>query len=268
MLSTDDTFLRSLKDNNFSDRTINLYQKNIQLLNGFLEKTYNLKSAQDLRKEHIQSFIIYINNLKRKKDKKDYSVNTKALIRDIIKKYLEYLHQEGIILRDFTYLFENIKYSKKLTDNLLTEKQISDVVNCININTYLGYRNRTIIELLYGTGIRKSELINLQIYDIDFEEKKLFIKQGKGKKDRIVPFGRVVGNFLQEYIENVRPILLEENQRESWVFIGAQAKPLKAAGLEAMLYKYANISRTPALFRYPYAEKWFQYCIHPVYSGT
>jgi len=235
-------FLKKLKIDNYSDGSIRIYKKDLIRFEKYLKKALEIRNEKDIQKKHITSFIIHIRNLKRKKDLKPCKDSTKMRVLWTVKKYLEYLCREDHIKKDFTYLFKDIKYKKSLPDKILTEKELEKVVSVIDEQTHLGFRDRTIIELMYCTGMRKSEVINLELYDIDFDEKKIFIRQGKGRKDRIIPMSKNAGLYLREYIEKVRPVLLEDNVNEVNIFISSQGKAFGMAGLEAMLYKYSGLS--------------------------
>ena len=242
MKSNIEKFIQSLEADNYSPNTLSGYRKHLNLFAEIMNKAYAVTEVEKLSKEHVIGFIVYVNRLRRKKDKEKLSPNTKSLVINRIKKYLEYLSGEEIIHKDYTYLFEDIKYAKRIPDNVLTERQLETVVRSINENTHIGFRDRTIVETFYGTGIRKNELLNLELYDISFEDHKIFIRQGKGKKDRIVPMGSNTENYLKEYIEKVRPILAGENTMQTKVFISAATGQLKPSGLEAMLYKYSKVT--------------------------
>jgi len=78
------------------------------------------------------------------------------------------------------------------------------------MTTPLGFRDRTMLEVLYSTGLRGGELCRLSLYDVDLPARTLRVLQGKGRKDRVVPIGKVAAGYLGEYIKTVRPILLGE----------------------------------------------------------
>jgi integrase/recombinase XerD len=95
------------------------------------------------------------------------------------------------------------------------------------------------LEVLYGTGIRKSELVALAIADVSFEEQLLFIRQGKGMKDRLVPFGNVARHWLRKWIEDVRPRFLGRKPGPDAVFLTMYRNAMGEQGLARLIHRYA-----------------------------
>ena len=93
--------------------------------------------------------------------------------------------------------------------NLPTHEEVTRVINAIDIHSlktrHIRVRDKAVFELLYSTGIRRRELLNVNLYDLDLKEKKLFIREGKGKKDRFVPLGEKAREALKQYTEEIRP---------------------------------------------------------------
>ena len=86
----------------------------------------------------------------------------------------------------------------------LSEEKIQKIFNSINDKSTYGFKDKVIFQLLYSSGIRKKELLNLKVQDINLQEKTLFIEQGKNSKDRVVAIGKKLTKTLQEYIEKPR----------------------------------------------------------------
>ena len=117
-----------------------------------------------------------------------------------IKSFFNYLIFEGYIKDSPISNIESPKQEKKLP-KVLTEEEIKKLINSIDLNHDFGQRNKTIIEILYGTGIRVSELINLKLSNIFFKENIIKVI-GKGNKERFVPLGEIASNELKIYINN------------------------------------------------------------------
>lgn len=99
--------------------------------------------------------------------------------------------------------------------------------------TPLGRRDRAMVELLYGTGMRRGELAHLKLEDLDGERGQVFIREGKGRKDRVVPLGRKAEDALTLYLEEARGKLLRGETR--YVFLGAGGRPLSGDGVTLRL---------------------------------
>jgi len=128
----------------------------------------------------------------------------------VAKRFVKFLIEDGAIEEDPG---ENVDYAiepKRLPRYVLTEGEVKRLLEAPDLSTVLGYRDRTILEVFYSSGIRRSELINLRLTDIDLDAGLLRVNAVKGNKDRMVPLGRIAGKFLKNYIKDVRPHLVKD----------------------------------------------------------
>ena len=122
-----------------------------------------------------------------------------------MKRVFQILEREDKILQN---PFGDVEMKGKrhnIRDKVLSEKEMRDFIDAVPVDNPIDFRNRTILEVLYGTGIRARELCNLELTDIFLDEKMLFIRNGKGKKDRILPLGETPIKYIAEYIKKIRP---------------------------------------------------------------
>ncbi|MDR0828841.1 MAG: tyrosine-type recombinase/integrase [Prevotellaceae bacterium] len=143
---------------------------------------------------------------------------------DAVDKFLEFLHNYGVVNAPapINRRFVMTEQERILKIEILTQAEVKTLIDCIP-NTYTGgyfahqqpkhYELRLIFALYYGCGLRRSEGWNLQIKDVDFEKKTIFIQQGKGYKDRVVPMSAGVYNTVQDYIYNFRSRLKLDHNR-------------------------------------------------------
>jgi site-specific recombinase XerD len=117
---------------------------------------------------------------------------------------------------------DNIKGPKKsrTLPKFFTDKEMEEVLNCIEAKTLSGYRNRTIIEILYVSGMRVSELCNLVFENLNLDQNEITVL-GKGGKERIVLITDKAKNFLKNYIAEIRPKLVKENENK-YIFLNTQ----------------------------------------------
>ena len=169
-----------------SKNTVDSYTSDLMKLSNYLKD-------QELSKKNIDNFFLDMSEL-------NYSVSTKKRIHSSIKNFLRYINEnkdyESIDISDI-----KLKSSNKLPE-VLSINDIEKMINFYNHQNYLQSRNRTIIDVLYSTGCRVSELCNINLSDIDFDEKYIKLK-GKGSKQRIVPIGSKLFINLMQYL-NVR----------------------------------------------------------------
>ena len=174
-----------------SQNTVDSYKSDLTKLSNYLQN-------QDLSKTNIDNFFIDMSEF-------NYSSSTKKRMHSSIKNFLKYINEnedyESIDISDI-----KLKSSKKLPE-VLSINDIENMINFYNHETYLDSRNRTVIDVLYSTGCRVSELCDINISDIDLDEKYLKLK-GKGSKQRIVPIGSMLYKNLMQYL-NVRETFLQ-----------------------------------------------------------
>ena len=224
-----------------SNNTISSYKENLYV---FLD-SINKKELLKIESSDIKKFLEKENNK---------SSKTRAHYITVLNNFYTFLINENII--NYNPL-ENIKLpkiEKKLPDYLTIEEV--DKLLDIPLNTAYDYRNKAMLETLYATGIRISELINLKVSDIDFNE--CFIRiMGKGSKERIVPFNDICKEYLEKYINIYRLELLKHKDSE-YTFINNLSKNISRQGFFKILKEICikqgikkNVS--PHLLRHSFA---------------
>ena len=155
----------------------------------------------------------------------NYSNTSKQRMYSSIKQFLKYLNNFGIV---DNFEIENIKFKSELKlPEVISVSQIDSMINYYNHNSFLNSRNLTIIDFIYSTGSRVSEVINVNISDIDTKES--FVRlEGKGSKQRIVPLGSLLVNNLTEYIKLRDSI---ENLESSKLFLSKSYKKLDRSAI-------------------------------------
>ena len=206
-----------------SQNTVDSYKSDLTKLSNYLQN-------QDLSKTNIDNFFIDISEF-------NYSSSTKKRMHSSIKNFLKYINEnedyESIDISDI-----KLKSSKKLPE-VLSITDIENMINFYNHETYLDSRNRTVIDVLYSTGCRVSELCDINISDIDLDEKYLKLK-GKGSKQRIVPIGSMLNKNLMQYL-NVRETFLQN--RGEPLFLSKSKNKLDRTAVFRIIKKTAkNIS--------------------------
>ncbi|MCE4965826.1 site-specific tyrosine recombinase XerD [Staphylococcus chromogenes] len=160
----------------------------------------------------------------------DEGRSTKSIARftSTIRSFHQFALREKYAAKDPTVLIETPKYERKLPD-VLSIDEIDLLLTTPETSKNNGYRDRTMLELLYATGIRVSELINIEVEDVNLLMG--FVKVfGKGNKERIIPLGETVIELLKTYIENVRPQLLKKQVTHT-LFLNMQGKTLTRQGI-------------------------------------
>jgi integrase/recombinase XerD len=154
--------------------------------------------------------------------------------------FFAFLHEEGIIARNPAQNLTLAREPETLPRNVLTPQEARKIIERPDVQTVLGYRDRTILETLYATGLRKSELMHLTLPDVNLEEELLRINGGKGAKDRVSPLTQVACSFLGNYIQGIRPVLLAGKLSDR-LFIPLRGQPICKNALGALVEKYAKL---------------------------
>jgi integrase/recombinase XerD len=145
----------------------------------------------------------------------------------------------------------------RLPKAVLTANEAEQIIQMTNVHTPLGLRDRAILETLYTTGMRRIELISLKLWDLDLERATVIIRQGKGKKDRVIPLGDRTALWVRKYLDEARPQLVSEPDDKA-VFLSNAGEPLALDYLTEVVRGYvddANIGKRGAchLFRHTMA---------------
>jgi len=174
----------------------------------------------------------------------------------VVKAFFGFLIEMEKIESDPSSSLRLPKKPQTLPDTM-TLAEVEKLLEQPDTSTVLGFRNRTIMEVLYATGIRNHELCNLTIYDLNQDELRIL---GKGGKERIVPLGEIAANYLQEYVKSYRPKL---RKNESFLFLSRTGKKINITDLTMMIRHYvqkAGILKriTPHTFRHTCATHMLQ----------
>jgi integrase/recombinase XerD len=182
-------------ERSLSQNSIEAYVHDVEMLHQFLELKKQKATPFNLTAKHLRDFLQYINEL-------GMSAYSQARILSGIKAFYKYLLFEELIEKDPTALIEGPKLGRKLPDTL-SYPEIEKLFDAIDLSTPEGGRNRAMLEVLYSSGLRVSELVELRINNIHFDAGFLRVI-GKGNKERLVPVGRDAMKYLKIYLDDIR----------------------------------------------------------------
>jgi integrase/recombinase XerD len=204
-------------ERSLSENTLEAYERDVFKLAQYLEMTDKKVSPLTLTTKNLRGFVEYINEL-------GASPFSQARILSGIKSFYKYLMFEDLIKQDPTALIEGPKLGRKLPDTL-DFHEIEKLLDAIDLSKPEGARNRAMLEVLYSSGLRVSELVNLKIPNIYFDIGFLRVI-GKGNKERLVPIGREAMKYLKIYLEDVRVHVPVKNGFEAFAFLNRRGKNL------------------------------------------
>jgi integrase/recombinase XerD len=171
-----------------------------------------------------------------------------------VKSFCRFLKAEGILSGDPAQGIAYAREPRRLPRNVLTPQEAKRIIEAVDTTTVLGYRDRTILEVLYATGIRNQELRQLTVDDVNLEEGLLRVNDGKGGKDRVTPLGQTASRFLETYIKGIRP-QLAAGQNAAALFLSFRGKPIDAHTVGDLVKRHARLAKvrkhvTPHVWRH------------------
>ena len=240
-----DEFLKYLKEQrNYSIYTITNYGKDLEEYSVFLDsKKYDYK---DMDYKKCTEYLIFLN---------DKNIKKSSISRRLssLRSFYKYLILNDYVLNNPFLLVSSPKKEKRIP-KFINYSGIDEIFNIPNMKTREGQRERVILEILYGSGVRVSELVNIKIKDINFSDKSILIF-GKGSKERIVAFGDMALDAINIYLKDGRNKYLVDSE---YLIVGKNEEKLTTRRIEQIidsLIKKTSIKMnvTPHMFRHTFA---------------
>lgn len=241
-------------ERNFSDNTLDAYLRDIRKLSDYAEFHLDGTGPLEISYENIQEYLFQLS-------KQKFSERSQARWISSIKAFFKYLAEDEAREDNPTTLLESPKLGLYLPDTLSFE-DVERIIKAINISTDLGRRNQCMIEVLYGCGLRVSELIDLKISNINFKE--LYLKvDGKGDKSRFVPLAAYTAKLIKEYIQEIRSKYKINKKCEDVLFLNSRGSAMSRVIVFIIikeLTEKAGINKkiSPHTFRHSFATHLLQ----------
>lgn len=231
----------------YSRLTIESYLRDLVDFANVMGSQYGLINVEDVEKEHIR---LYIKDMR---DRLKASTVDRHMIS--LRRFYIFLTREGIVEKNIMSSFELPKRGKYLPD-VLTLDEVNQIIDSIELNQPIDFRNRCMIELLYASGLRVSEMCQVKLSQLNLQ--KGFVKViGKGNKERIVSVNEHCCLLLREYIEDYR-LQICESCHSQYLFINKKGMPIQRDNFYHILEKIVKNSGvkkhvTPHTFRHTFA---------------
>lgn len=245
-------FLRFEK--NFSDNTMDAYLRDIKKLEKFANTDLDEISPQDISYENLQEYLYQLS-------KKKMSERSQARGISSIKTFFKFLLEEEYREDNPAALLETPKLGLYLPDTLSIE-DVDKIIDSIDTDTDIGIRNHCILEVLYGCGLRVSELVNLKISNINFKENYLLV-EGKGDKTRLVPLATTTAGYILNYIKTVRSQAKISKKSQDILFLNNRGNRMSRVIVFIIIKDLAqkagiNKNISPHTFRHSFATHLLQ----------
>lgn len=228
-----------------SPKSVEAYLHDVLLLEDFLGNT----PIENATFEDLQQFLKHLY-------KADYNARSQARIVSGMRAFYRYLIYASVREDDPTELLDAPKIGMHLPD-VLTVEEIQSIMDVIDLSTPEGHRNRAMVEVMYGCGLRVSELVTLRLSNLFFDDG--FIKVvGKGNKERLIPIGTTAINAVNQYVDGKRKLLKIKKGEEDYVFLNRRGAHLTREMVFMLVKKWvaaAGIDKTvsPHTFRHSFA---------------
>lgn len=234
------------KDKRLSLNTLQSYRRDIEQYVSYLEDM-NLHNIANTNKTTVIAYLLHL-------QKKGRATSTISRNLASIRSFYQYIAKNKVIDQDPTAELESPKVEKKLPQ-ILSTQEVELLLEQPKCDDLKGFRDKAMLELLYATGIRVSELISLNLTDINMEMG--FIRCNKGTRERMIPIGSIAIAALQEYISKSRGLLIQRNDEKA-LFVNINGKRLTRQGFWKIIKQYKNQAKinkdiTPHTLRHSFA---------------
>lgn len=242
-----DRFIEYLKyQRNYSDFTCNNYKKDLNEYNSFILN--NKINYKNMDYNEAKEYVIYLN-------KKNDAKSTISRKLSSLRTFYKYLVLNNKVESNPFLLLSSPKKEKRIP-KFINYNNMEEILNVPNIKTKEGQRERVILEVLYASGVRVSELVNIKLKDIDFSNKNILIF-GKGSKERLVSFGDYALEYINLYLKEGRNLLLD-GVKSDYLIVGKKSEKLTTRRVEQIIddiIKRTSIKLniTPHMFRHTFA---------------
>lgn len=229
-----------------STNTVLSYRRDLVKFNKFMEDQ-GITDVSKMNGTNLNSYMLHM-------EKEHFATSTISRNIATLKAYFGFLYRDGYIINDPTRQLKAPKIEKKVP-TILSVEEIEQILNQPSLMTNKGVRDRAMLELLYATGMRVSELVSLKISDVNIDA--AYIHCQDLNHERVIPFGNVAKNALKTYIEDARPAMLGKEDEEI-LFTNCNGTPMSRQGFWKLLKKYAKnagieVDITPHTLRHSFA---------------
>ncbi|MCK4853484.1 MAG: site-specific tyrosine recombinase XerD [Bacteroidales bacterium] len=238
-------------EKSLSANSIEAYTRDIDKLVRFMELQHDSLPPSRVELQHLTSFLAWVNEL-------GLSARSQARIISGIKSFYKFLLLEDVIETDPTTLLESPRIGRKLPE-VLNHEEVELILAEIDLSSPAGRRNKAILEVLYGCGLRVSELTQLRLSHVYFDQE--FIRvTGKGNKERLVPIGRIALKEIRNYLPDRNSLPRIERDHEDILFLNRRGRGLSRVMIFTIikdLVAAAGIKKnvSPHTFRHSFATE-------------
>ncbi|TSA38780.1 MAG: site-specific tyrosine recombinase XerD [Porphyromonadaceae bacterium] len=244
-------------EKSLAGNSIEGYLTDVSKLFRFLEMAYPTLQPSSVTLNHLREFLSWLNEI-------GLGARSQARIISGIKSFFRFLAIENLVSESPASLLETPRLPRNLPE-ILSADEIEKIISSIDMSSHLGHRNKAIIEVLYGCGLRVSELVGLKISQVFFNEGYVRVL-GKGSKERLIPLGRSAGKAMEQYIQYERVHQKVDSKAADLVFINNRGNGLT----RVMIFTIVKALSKKAGIRVPVSPHTFRhsFATHLIENGA
>jgi integrase/recombinase XerD len=224
--------LADLRLRHYSPKTLESYANQLKRFGEWLDDALSA-DLRRLTRADVDTYQRYVQG-------EPIGVESKALRLRAVKRLFDHLTASGQLLVHPADHVVELRRKDRLPRSVLTRKQVEQLLAAPDTGTPLGVRDRALLEVLYGTGIRVGELEQVRLGDVDLALQTLHIRCGKGDKPRMVPLGQTAGGWVERYLKEVRPVLAKRREVERALFLVQTGRPLAQTQIRVIVRGYGR----------------------------
>jgi len=228
-------FVEWMRVRGFSEFTIHRGFHNLRLFFDWCDMR-SLTDPQEVTRPMLERYQRYLFN-HRSADGNPLSLRSQFIYLSTVRAFFRFLARKNHILNNPASDLDMPRLGKQIPRNILTISEAEQILNTPNIKTPVGLRDRAILETLYSTGIRRFELIKLTVFDLEINHGTLMVREGKCRRDRVIPIGERALAWIRKYLEDVRPRFVMEPD-EGTLFLKPRGVKLTPSTLSHVVAKY------------------------------
>jgi integrase/recombinase XerD len=233
-------YLKRLEATGHAARTVQARRDMARLFIVYTKQA-GIRGPERITQSLLSSYLVHRRetaNSRRRKDR-PRTINSHLLV---VRRFLDFLAKEGVVSPSLQAGVEYVKEPETLPRDIPTDSEVRKILAACDTLRSTGYRDRAIIELLYATGIRRQELADLKVADVDLAQGYLRVELGKGGKGRIVPLGRMASDWIRKYLLAIRPELVRGKPDPGWLFVSKSGRKMDGSSILETVRKAATLA--------------------------
>ena len=235
-------YLEWFRSHNYSDSTVNNRESYLMLFCKWCEER-GITRPSEVTKPILERYQRHLYHYRKPQNGQPLSFRSQHSRLVPIRAFFKWLTRQNVLLYNPASELELPRLEHRLPKHVLSEREAHAVLMQADTSDPLGIRDRAILETLYSTGMRRMELVNLALYDLDLDRGTLMVRQGKGKKDRMVPIGERAAVWIEKYRSDVRHQLVVEPD-DGTLFLTAEGARFSLDGMTSLARNYVLAADT------------------------